>query len=139
MLTISDDLDINLMLKRLVGGIRRQGFHRELCLTLAQTHQTQEAVAETLQCGVVDWAAMNHDAHSPPDPSNEQLQRECALGRTTDTKDPMHGKRLFPWPQQHQSSRSIKTQSSASSASPGASRPRSQHPSMPRIGAWEFD
>ena len=42
MLAISDDLDINLMLKRLVGGIRRQGFHCELCLTLTQTHQTQK-------------------------------------------------------------------------------------------------
>ena len=60
----------------------------------------QAVVAETPQCEVVDWAATNRGAHSPPDPNNERLQQECALGRTTDTQDLMHGKRPFPWPQQ---------------------------------------
>ena len=41
MFSIGEDLDINLMVERLVRGIRRQGFHGELRLTLAQAHQTQ--------------------------------------------------------------------------------------------------
>lgn len=48
----------------------------------------------------MDWVAKNRDAQIPLDPNNEQLQRECALGRTTDFQDPMHGKGEFPWPRQ---------------------------------------
>ena len=47
MLAISDDFDVDLMPKRLVRRIGRQGFHRELCLTLAQPHQTQQLLLKS--------------------------------------------------------------------------------------------
>ena len=49
---------------------------------------------------VLGWVAGNRGDHFLWDPSNERQQRECAPGNTTDTKDPMHGKRAFPWPRQ---------------------------------------
>ena len=59
-----------------------------------------EAAAEKLQFEAVGWVAENRVDHSLRDPNNEQQQRECALSRTTNAQDPMHGKRPFPWPQQ---------------------------------------